>query len=103
MSADEQYRKALGYYARGRDEGYPLDPDIITNEEGAEYRADFDRFLATVKHDAAREALDGLINECRTEHEVAATNNRVGGMVLELHAQQVAMNYRDTHYPEETP
>ena len=62
-----------------------------------------DRFLARVRRDAAREALDGLINECRTEHEEAATNNRVGGMVLELHAQQVAMNYRDTHYPEETP
>ena len=65
--------------------------------------AAFDRFLARVRRDAAREALDGLINECRTEHEEAATNNRVGGMALELHAQQVAMNYRDTHYPEETP
>ena len=68
---------------------------------------EYTRWLAArdahVRRDAAREALDGLINECRTEHEEAATNNRVGGMALELHAQQVAMNYRDTHYPEETP
>ena len=58
---------------------------------------------ARVRLDAAREALDGLVNECRTEYEEAAINNRVGGMVLELHAQQAAMNYRDTHHPEETP
>lgn len=61
----------------------------------------FDAWLAQMKRDAARGALDGLINDCRTEHEDAATNNRVGGMVLELHAQKVAMNYRDTHYPED--
>ena len=77
--------------------------DALSSEEAD---ARWSRWLAArdahVRRDAAREALDGLINECRTEHEEAATNNRVGGMVLELHAQQVAMNYRDTHYPEET-
>ena len=62
--------------------------------------AEFDRFLARVRRDAAREALDGLINERRIEHEKAATSNRVGGVVLELHAQRVATAYRDTYYPE---
>ena len=76
---------------------------FLDGAAGAFVREDWEAFLARVRRDAAREALDGLINECRTEHEEAATNNRVGGMVLELHAQQVAMNYRDTHYPEETP
>ena len=52
MSADRQYREVLGYYARGRDEGYPLDPDIIPSEGGDEYRADLDRFLARVKAEA---------------------------------------------------
>lgn len=66
--------------------------------------AQWSRWLAAhdarVRRDAAREALDGLINECRTKHEEAATNNRVGGMVLELHTQQAAMNYRVRNYPE---
>ena len=52
MSGDEQYREVLGYYTRGRDEGYPLDPDLITGEGGDEYRAAFDRFLARVRRDA---------------------------------------------------
>ncbi len=52
---DEQYREALGYYTRGRDEGYPLNPDLITGEGGDEYRADFDRFLARVRRDAEDE------------------------------------------------
>lgn len=53
---DEQYREALGYYTRGRDEGYPLNPDLIIGEGGGEYRAAFDRFLARVRRDAQREA-----------------------------------------------
>ena len=98
MTNDEQY--VPSEKAVRRTYTYYYGPAIIRRSTTEQ---EFDRFLARVRRDAAREALDGLINECRTEHEEAATNNRVGGMALELHAQQVAMNYRDTHYPEETP
>ena len=50
-----------------------------------EARAEFDRFIAKVKRDAAREALDGL----------AVTYRDVSTLGI--------LQYRDTHYPEETP
>ena len=83
---DEQYREVLGYYTRGSDEGYPLDPDLILNDGGDEYRADFDRFLARVRRDAAREALDGLAID------LAVTSGYT-------EAEEVR-DYRDAHYPE---
>lgn len=48
--------------------------------------AAFDRFLARVRRDAAREALDGLVE-------------KYGSLVDRT---RIA-DYRDTHYPEETP
>lgn len=58
---------------------------------------DFDRFLASVRRDAAREALDGLAAEAR---EGIVNRETVWG-----HGQSIASaaeTYRDAHYPEET-
>ena len=46
-------------------------------------------FLARIRRDAAREALDGLADQLNNWAEVAA--------------EESARIYRDTHYPEETP
>ena len=62
--------------------------------------AEFDRFLAKVRRDAAREALDGLAADRLAAHEKAADDHKVGAMVLELHTRQETIRYRDTHYPE---
>lgn len=48
---------------------------------------EFERMMARVRRDAAREALDGLFDTVRTESGIR------------LH---VATRYRDAHYPEET-
>ena len=55
-------------------------------------------FLARVRRDAAREALDGLAAEAR---EGIVNRETTWG-----HGQSIASaagTYRDTHYPEETP
>ena len=98
---DEQYREVLGYYTRGRDENYPLDPGSISGEGGDEYRAEFDRFLSRVRRDAAREALDGLIAWHRENARDAETPAPVrrGIAVMADEAQR----YRNTLHPEETP
>ena len=59
-------------------------------------RAEFDRFLARVRRDAAREALDGLIAD--KAHMAALLRAENGGNV-----EDVLTHYRDTHYPEESP
>ena len=59
--------------------------------------AAFDRFLARVRRDAAREALDGLIAASNWESDRAPEPYRYRfGKVV-----SVAAVYRDTHYPEE--
>ena len=55
--------------------------------------AAFDRFLARVRRDAAREALDGLIAD--KAHMTALLRAENGGNV-----EDVLAHYRDTHYPE---
>lgn len=50
---------------------------------------DFDAWLARVRRDAAREALDGAADQLNNLAEAAA--------------EEVVRHYRDTHYPEETP
>ena len=64
-----------------------------------EARAEFDRFIAKVKRDAAREALDGL-----AEHIDWTASQFLGVRVGSQKAQDVR-TYRDTNYPtpEETP
>ncbi|MGP4916213.1 hypothetical protein ACTXJ9_10980 [Brachybacterium tyrofermentans] len=61
---------------------------------------------ARVRRDAAREALDGLIQDLREKGRCAADSSLPD--VTDLaeivwHAQDEARTYRDTHYPEETP
>ena len=55
---------------------------IATQPPVEELEAEFDRFLARVRRDAAREALDGL----------AVTYRDVSTLGI--------LQYRDTHYPE---
>ena len=57
--------------------------------------AEFDRFLARVRRDAAREALDGLIDAWLGEYGTPETRD----------AGIAARDYRETNYrlPEETP
>ncbi|MGP5376344.1 hypothetical protein ACTXM8_10165 [Brachybacterium alimentarium] len=57
----------------------------------------FDAWLAQVRRDAAREALDGL-----AEHIDQIASHFVGFSVGSQKAQDVR-DYRDAHYPEETP
>ena len=57
--------------------------------------AAFDRFLARVRRDAAREALDGLIAD--KAHMAVLLRAENGG-----EAEDVLAHFRDTHYPEET-
>lgn len=57
-------------------------------------RAEFDRFLARVRRDAAREALDGLIAD--KAHMTALLHAENGGNV-----EDVLTHYRDAHYPEQ--
>ena len=61
----------------------------------ADVNAAFDRFLARVKRDAAREALDGLIDAWLGEYGTPETRD----------AGIAARDYRETNYrlPEETP
>ena len=56
---------------------------------GAYVREDWEAFLARVRRDAAREALDGLAID------LAVTSGYT-------EAEEVR-DYRDAHYPEETP
>lgn len=58
--------------------------------------AEFDRFLARLRRDAAREALDGLIAD--KAHTTVLLRAENGGNV-----EDVLTHYRDTHYPEESP
>ena len=77
-------------------------PDRATPDQIARARdrevPEFDRFLARVRRDAAREALDGLAAEAR---EGIVNRETTWG-----HGQAIASaaeTYRDTHCPEETP
>ena len=54
------------------------------------------RFLARVRRDAAREALDGLIAD--RAHVTVLLRAENGG-----EAEDVLAHFRDAHYPEETP
>ena len=56
----------------------------------------FAAWLARVRRDAAREALDGLLAD--KAHMAALLRAENGGNV-----EDVLTHYRDTHYPEESP
>ena len=69
---------------------------FLDGAAGAFVREDWEAFLARVRRDAAREALDGLIAD--KAHMTALLCAENGGNV-----EDVLAHYRDTHYPEETP
>ena len=58
-----------------------------------EARAEFDRFIAKVKRDAAREALDGLADE------VTHVDWDLDGPAFALRVRR----FKTRNYPEETP
>ena len=90
MTTDEQYVP----------DGQDLEVAWIESEASADdinvASAEFDRFLARVRRDAAREALDGLIAD--KAHMAALLRAESGG-----EAEDVLTHYRDTLHPEETP
>ena len=92
MANDDQYvpsekavRRAYTYY---------YDPAIIRRfDHHAAVDAEFDRFLARVRRDAAREALDGLADEA------IHVNWEMDGPSFALRARR----FKNRKYPEETP
>lgn len=65
--------------------------------------ADFDRFLARVRRDAAREALDGYAAAEEDSFLNLHAKDSPHAAAQCAHAAVTAREYRDTHYPEETP
>ena len=91
MNTDEytpNENQARAYYAttRNDEEGVPI----------LEAFGEWSRFLARVRRDAAREALDGLIAD--KAHVTVLLHAENGGNV-----EDVLTHYRDTHYPEGAP
>ena len=84
---------AVDNYVAGRGGN---DPGLSLPELRAEYGPEFDRFLARVRRDAAREALDGLIAD--KAHMTALLRAENGG-----EAEDVLAHFRDTLHPKETP
>ena len=67
-----------------------------------EARAEFDRFLAHVRRDAAREALDGLYEDASQEYRIGLQGDdqeRMDAAEAVLRATYAWMD----NYPEETP
>ena len=65
-------------------------------------RAEFDRFLARVRRDAAREALDGLYEDASQEYHIGLQGDdqeRMDAAEAVLRATYAWMD----NYPEETP
>ena len=69
---------------------------FLDGAAGAFVREDWEAFLARVRRDAAREALDGLLAD--KAHMTVLLHAENGGNV-----EDVLTHYRDTHYPEESP
>ena len=66
---------------------------IATQPPVEELEAEFDRFLARVRRDAAREALDGLADE------VTHVNWDLDGPAFALRVRR----FKNRNYPEEAP
>ena len=91
MTTDEQYVPDEGQVRAWCREGTGDYPDVMDEW--------LDRFLARVRRDAAREALDGLAQQ----EMVRASGQMPLGKTIATHVAESALTYRDTHYPEETP
>lgn len=71
---------------------------ITTQPPVDELEAEFNRFIAKVRRDAAREALDGLARRFEAQGDGADMADQ---WAWEWHAQSEVEAYRDAHYPEE--
>lgn len=69
--------------------------EVKTDEE---YGAEFDRFLARVRRDAAREALDGLAEWAALRVSEAITDKGADDW---RRTRFAVVAHRDTHYPEQ--
>ena len=81
VPSEDEMREAYVWLSAGDNEG--------AREQATE---DFNRGLARARRDAAREALDGVVDDVRADW------HRSHHWVT-----QPIEEYRDTHYPEETP
>ena len=97
MTSDEQYvpnaEEVREEYVYGTQE-VDMDGNVIVSFDEACAR--WDRFLARVRRDAARGAIDGLIAD--RAHMAALLRAENGGNV-----EDVLTHYRDTHCHEESP
>ena len=100
MTNDEQYVPSEDDVRIAYVDEWVAQSDFLTRHQEREAErageAAWDRFLARVRRDAAREALDGLIAD--KAHMTVLLHAETGGDV-----EGVLTNYRDTFHPEETP
>ena len=92
MTTDDQYVPDEGQVRAWCREGVGDYPDVMDEW--------LDRFLARVRRDAAREALDGAEEYALRRHEMSGYALRADGWRF---ASDAVRDYRDTHYPEESP
>lgn len=72
--------------------------NALVRDEDDDPRAEFDAFLARVRRDAAREALDGLAKRFEAMGDGA---DQADAWAWEWHAQEEVEEYRDHHYPKQ--
>ena len=100
MTNDDQYAPSEDDVRIAYVDEWVAQSDFLTRHQEREAErageAAWDRFLARVRRDAAREALNGLIGD--KAHMTALLRAENGGNV-----EDVLTHYRDARYPEETP
>lgn len=74
--------------------------DYVAWEYAPERKAEFDRFLARVRRDAAREALDGYADAEEDSFLALHVKGAPISAAQCTHAAFTAREYRDTHYPK---
>lgn len=94
MTTDEQYVPDEEQVRAWCREGTGDYPDVMDEW--------LDRFLARVRRDAERAALDGLAAKARRKAAEAVVDGSLAAPGLRV-VYRAAEDYRDTHYPEETP
>ena len=92
MTTDEQYVPDEGQVRAWCREGTGDYPDVMDEW--------ITRFLARVRRDAAREALDGLAEWADLRVREAITDRGADDW---RRTRFAVVAHRDTHYPEETP
>jgi len=102
VPSDEDVRE--GYALAPFEDELPDYGDEFLGQTADDRRAAWSRWLAAhdarVRRDAAREALDGLAKHFDRMGDGA---DQADQWAWEWHAEDETRDYRDTHYPEETP